>query len=89
MRRATGAQLGGERRHIQAEDDESKATISGRADDTVGPGRRSWLHCLSVWGDLAFVTREQPPDLLLFVGVRWISSHEAESASSGLVMKGS
>ena len=42
-----GAELGGERRHIQAEDGEREATIGGRSGDPGGPGTGIGLHHVS------------------------------------------
>jgi hypothetical protein len=60
-RRATGTQLGGERRHIQAEDGEDEVAIGGRVSDPSGPGRCGWRHRWSVSGGVGVVTRESAP----------------------------
>jgi hypothetical protein len=60
-RRATGTQLGGERRHIQAENRESKVAIGGCASDRGGSRGYGWLHHWSVSGGLGPVTWRPAP----------------------------
>src|SRR5947207_264616 len=58
--RVIGTELGGERRHIQAEDGEGEAAIGGRAGNPGGPGRRSGLHHVSSLG-VGVLPRESYP----------------------------